>query len=757
VQAFPVRDYVAAGGFAQGEFVRIDVYRNGNLIGQSEVASPVDQDVNPAIFNGFVEVNHVGGIGWTLPLGTPDILPGDVVRAVRLNGTGGQIGADQTHVAALTVTMPATEVTPGVVVMTGTAADPYTGAPLVPGSVEPRITKPLGAPLFEANGRRDLRGGLDGTVTWSGTQWTATFSGLSQADVAGAVAGDSKVVWLGRVPLNLSELTHWEWNEIPGPDPLFAATAPFLTQEPTATPTTASIGYSGVGTSTPAVAITFRNGPLANVTTPSVTVQGVSIVGLHAADFHVSSSTCTTALAPGTACTINVFLNASALGKRVAALRIDHNGANNVTIVPLAGIGVAAPTLTSVTNPVGHGTLVSLAGTNLNSTTNVTIASIAVPFTVLSDTAIEFVVPAGVPTSPNVLSLATVGVTTAAGSATINTQVRPDTPTITSVSPNSGKVGATVTIGGTNLTGASVTFNGVAAVVTASSDTSLTTTVPAGATTGTLRVANIGGAATTTFTVIPAPSITSFAPATARRGATITVNGTNFLAGSTTVEFSSAGGGRVAATATAVTATSFRVVVPNSAVQGPVIVTVTRPAPVGAQITSAVFTVELAPSNIVLPVNSGAIGQVVTISGENFLTTTKVSFNGRGATFTIVNSRTITATVPAGATTGTIQVGNKWGSGTSAQFTVIQAPTITSFTPPSIARGGTVTVNGTNLGSVTSVVLVRGATTVATAFTLGTATRLTFVVPAGATVGLYTVRVTNPAGTGSSVAALNVT
>jgi uncharacterized repeat protein (TIGR03803 family) len=60
---------------------------------------------------------------------------------------------------------------------------------------------------------------------------------------------------------------------------------------------------------------------------------------------------------------------------------------------------------------------------------------------------------------------------------------------------SSGKVGAAVTILGTDLTGAtSVTFNGVPAVFTAiSTGTAISTTVPTGATTGTVQVVTPGG------------------------------------------------------------------------------------------------------------------------------------------------------------------------------------------------------------------------------------------------------------------------
>jgi uncharacterized protein (TIGR03437 family) len=60
--------------------------------------------------------------------------------------------------------------------------------------------------------------------------------------------------------------------------------------------------------------------------------------------------------------------------------------------------------------------------------------------------------------------------------------------------PVAGKVGATVTILGTDLTGATkVTFHGIAATFTVISSSEITTTVPAGAITGTVKVVTSGG------------------------------------------------------------------------------------------------------------------------------------------------------------------------------------------------------------------------------------------------------------------------
>jgi uncharacterized repeat protein (TIGR03803 family) len=54
--------------------------------------------------------------------------------------------------------------------------------------------------------------------------------------------------------------------------------------------------------------------------------------------------------------------------------------------------------------------------------------------------------------------------------------------------------------------------------------------------------------------------------------------------------------------------------------------------------------------------NSGAPGSTVTILGNNLTGSTAVTFNGTAAAFTVVSATEITATVPSGATTGSIRV-----------------------------------------------------------------------------------------------------
>jgi IPT/TIG domain len=148
------------------------------------------------------------------------------------------------------------------------------------------------------------------------------------------------------------------------------------------------------------------------------------------------------------------------------------------------------------------GTSVVITGVGFTGANQVRFNGTSATFTVNSDTQITAIVPAGATTGP--ISVTKQGNNTA--TSTTNFTVTPSpVPTITSFNPTSGTVGTSVTIIGTGFTGASeVTFNGTAAMFTVDSDTQITATVPAGATTGPIAVTTPGGTATsaTAFTVI---------------------------------------------------------------------------------------------------------------------------------------------------------------------------------------------------------------------------------------------------------------
>jgi len=304
-------------------------------------------------------------------------------------------------------------------------------------------------------------------------------------------------------------------------------------------------------------------------------------------------------------------------------------------------------------------------------------------------------------------------------------------PSVLSFTPSSAAVGASVTIRGTLFTGASaLSFNGVAqSTYTVVNDTTITTTVPFGATTGPVSVTNPFGTGTSlgNFTVIQPPTVTAFSPGSGTFGTAVTITGTNFST-ATRVRFNT-----TLASFTIVNSTTITATVPSGSSTG--VISVINPADSAA--SSSTFTVFPVATISSFTPASGPVGTNVTIIGNNFNAITAVRFNGVNASFTVVSVTEISATVPNGSSTGAITVINGSGTGTSGtNFTVTTPPTVTSFTPSSGGVGSTVTIFGTNFTGTPTVTF---NTTNATSVTVINSTQLTAVVPAGATSGLITV------------------
>jgi hypothetical protein len=423
---------------------------------------------------------------------------------------------------------------------------------------------------------------------------------------------------------------------------------------------------------------------------------------------------------------------------------------SNAALLTVSPASVA-PSITSLNPTSGPvGSSVTITGANFGATQGTSTVRFngtsAVP-TSWSATSIVATVPAGA-TTGNV-------VVTAGGTASngVNFTVTVPAPSITSLNPAAGLVGTSVTISGANFGAtqgsSTVKFNGISAVPTSWSATSIATTVPAGATTGNV-VVTVGGVtsngASFTVTVPPPPSITSLNPTSGVAGTPVTISGANFATsqGSSTVTFNGIG-----AVPTSWSATSIAVPVPAGATTGNVVVTVGGVASNGASFT----VTSPGPSITNLNPSSGLVGVPVTVSGANFGATqgtSTVKFNGTAATPASWSATSIVAPVPAGATTGNVVVTVGGVASNGVGFTVtVAGPSITSLSPTSGVIGTSVTIAGANFGSTqgTSMVKFSGVAAVPTSWS---ATSIAVPVPAGATTGNVVVTVGGVASNGVS-------
>jgi uncharacterized repeat protein (TIGR03803 family) len=149
---------------------------------------------------------------------------------------------------------------------------------------------------------------------------------------------------------------------------------------------------------------------------------------------------------------------------------------------------------------------------------------------------------------------------------------------------------------------------------------------------------------------------------------------------------------------------------------------------------------------------SDKVGQVVKILGTNLTGATAVSFNGTAATFTVRSASEITATVPAGATSGTVQVKTP-SSGTlnsNVAFSVV--PQVKSFTPARGPEGTSVQITGVSFTQASGVTINGVAVP---DFTVNSDTQVTATIPIGVTTGQ--IAITTAGGTATSVGKFIVT
>ncbi|MFD4925663.1 IPT/TIG domain-containing protein [Streptomyces goshikiensis] len=325
------------------------------------------------------------------------------------------------------------------------------------------------------------------------------------------------------------------------------------------------------------------------------------------------------------------------------------------------------PTLSAISpsqGPTTGGTTVTLTGTGLTGSTSVRFDKAPVSFTVNSATQITAVTPAD--------SAGAVPVTVISPSGTSNavtfTYVAAAVPVVTAVAPNNGPAsgGTSVTITGTGFTGATaVRFADLPATsFTVNSATQITAVTPSGSPGGaTVTVTTPAGtsvvSAASYFFYIASPVLTDASPAQGPTsgGTLVTLTGSSLLNASA-VRF----GVTNATSFTVVSSTQITATAPPGT--GSTQITVITPGGTSNPLPFAYFP---APTLTGLAPVSGptSAGTVLTLTGTNLATATKVTFGATLAAFTVISDTQITATAPAGAA-GPVSVSVTTAGGSSA-------------------------------------------------------------------------------------------
>ena len=148
---------------------------------------------------------------------------------------------------------------------------------------------------------------------------------------------------------------------------------------------------------------------------------------------------------------------------------------------------------------------------------------------------------------------------------------------------------------------------------------------------------------------------------------------------------------------------------------------------------------------------SGKVGQIMQIFGQRFTGATEVRFHGTPATFTVRSDTYLTATVPAGASSGLVSV---TVPGVSLQSNKVFriTPQVKGFTPTSGPVGTSVVIIGESLTGATEVVFACGKKAT---FTVDSDTQITAIVPTGAMDGK--INIATPGGAATNAAGFTVT
>jgi hypothetical protein len=462
-----------------------------------------------------------------------------------------------------------------------------------------------------------------------------------------------------------------------------------------------------------------------------ITINGVHFTNSPTVKFNGTASTSVIVTADGTSVNARVPSGASSGAITVTTSNGTGSSPTSFTVI---GPG---PYITGFSPVAGSGGVqVFVDGVHFQTSnpTNATFGGVpGVGFFVISDTQLQVTTPSNVVTGP-------IAVNSSIGTSTTSSNFFVP-PSISTFTPTSGRPGTNVTITGANFLGAtSVTFNGLTSSFTVVNNTTIHATAPAGVTDGLIRITTPAFSCFSAANFLVLPTLFGFSPLFGPVGTSVSITGTNLNVGTVTVKFN----GVQAAPPTGVTSGHLTAVVPSGATTGPIMVTTGD----GSATSTNNFMLPASISSFTP--NFGPAGTRVTITGQNFLGATSVSFNGLpGTSLVVTNNTTLGVTAPGGIVTGPISVTTPANTATSAAV-FYGMPGITNFTPTHGTNGTVVTINGTNFLGATDV-RFNG---LSASITSNNGTQIVTSVPAGAQSGPLSV--VGPAGTNTTTAVFTV-
>ena len=574
---------------------------------------------------------------------------------------------------------------------------------------------------------------------------------------------------------------------IPAADIAVAGAASVTVQNPAPGGGTTSAQNFAINNPVPTLTSIDPTSVIAGSTGFTLMLNGSGFVA--ASVVQVNGGNRATTLVNGTKLTINFTAADIANAGSLTVMVANPAPGGGTTGQQVLTINNPVPTLTSLSQTSATtgsmGFTLTVNGTNFVSTAKVRWKGSDRTTTFVSATQLTAMIPAtdlanGGTADVTVFNPTPGGGTTNAITFTINNP----TPTITSLAPNtiaSGNSAFTLTVNGTGFVPNSVVrWNGADRATTVVSATQVTAQITAAdvvnAGIAKVRVFNpepAGGVSSEVdFTILqtnPVPTLGSLNPATVIVGSgqfTLTLTGTNFV-GTSVARVNGAD-----RTTTFVSSTELKATINAADIAnvGTASLTVFNPTPGGGTTSPQMLTINN-PIPTITNLSQASIlkdsaGFLLTVNGTNFLTTSKVKWNGADRTTTFVSATQLTATIPASdlttAGTANITVANPTpGGGTSnaVVFTITNpAPTITSLDPPSIYNtlpAFTLTVKGTGfVGPNGSIVRWNGADRTTT-FVSATELKAAISEADILNVGTAVVTVFNPSPGGGTSNAVN--